>query len=271
MRKAERVTRAGREYALRRFLPEDTERFMCWGSGSANERLAADLLPGGVPAAGEAWTTGGVTTTLQDWLPYPTLAQARVDARTGALAGAALGAIHRLRGGAPGSLDGRHRFGRQSEAFGSRWRHALGLLGPERPALAEELAAWAAPRLAALPDGQEPRLVHGDFGPTNILLDPGGTACVAIDWEHARWGDPYEDLAKIRAARHFPEPNGFGADDGVWAALRRAWAEAAEVPWDCAREAMELYETYYVVCLSVFFDSAPNHRLRALEDLTARL
>ncbi|WBB58202.1 phosphotransferase [Streptomyces sp. WMMC500] len=39
-------------------------------------------------------------------------------------------------------------------------------------------------------------LVHGDFGPNNLLLDPGTFAVTAIvDWEFARHGAPVEDLA----------------------------------------------------------------------------
>ncbi|MCW8383248.1 phosphotransferase family protein [Streptomyces justiciae] len=39
-------------------------------------------------------------------------------------------------------------------------------------------------------------LVHGDFGPQNLLLDPGTFAVTAVvDWEFAHLGDPVEDLA----------------------------------------------------------------------------
>ncbi|MEU9166574.1 phosphotransferase [Streptomyces sp. NPDC048420] len=59
-------------------------------------------------------------------------------------------------------------------------------------------------------------LVHGDFGPHNMLLDPSTRAVTAVvDWEFAHLGDPVEDLAwcewivrthhpaQRRALRHF--------------------------------------------------------------------
>jgi aminoglycoside phosphotransferase (APT) family kinase protein len=39
-------------------------------------------------------------------------------------------------------------------------------------------------------------LVHGDYGPQNVLLDPAGLEITAVlDWEWAHAGDPLEDLA----------------------------------------------------------------------------
>lgn len=39
-------------------------------------------------------------------------------------------------------------------------------------------------------------LVHGDFGPNNLLLDPDSYEVTAVvDWEFAHLGDPIEDLA----------------------------------------------------------------------------
>jgi thiamine kinase-like enzyme len=39
-------------------------------------------------------------------------------------------------------------------------------------------------------------LVHGDYGPNNVLLDPAAHEVTAIvDWEWAHAGDPIEDLA----------------------------------------------------------------------------
>lgn len=43
-------------------------------------------------------------------------------------------------------------------------------------------------------DGQV--LVHGDYGPQNVLLDPASLEITAVlDWEWAHAGDPVEDLA----------------------------------------------------------------------------
>jgi tRNA A-37 threonylcarbamoyl transferase component Bud32 len=39
-------------------------------------------------------------------------------------------------------------------------------------------------------------LVHGDFGPNNLLFDPGTLQVTALlDWEFAHTGEPIEDLA----------------------------------------------------------------------------
>jgi Ser/Thr protein kinase RdoA (MazF antagonist) len=39
-------------------------------------------------------------------------------------------------------------------------------------------------------------LIHGDFGPNNLLLDPESYEVTAVvDWEFAHLGDPIDDLA----------------------------------------------------------------------------
>lgn len=46
------------------------------------------------------------------------------------------------------------------------------------------------------PDEPGQVLVHGDYGPNNVLLDPATLQIVAVvDWEWAHRGDPIEDLA----------------------------------------------------------------------------
>jgi aminoglycoside phosphotransferase len=51
-------------------------------------------------------------------------------------------------------------------------------------------------------------LVHGDFGPNNVLLDPDTLEVTAVvDWEFAHVGDPVEDLAWCEwiVRTHHPE------------------------------------------------------------------
>jgi tRNA A-37 threonylcarbamoyl transferase component Bud32 len=43
--------------------------------------------------------------------------------------------------------------------------------------------------------GEGSVLVHGDFGPQNMLLDASGHLAALVDWEFAHLGDPIEDLA----------------------------------------------------------------------------
>lgn len=61
---------------------------------------------------------------------------------------------------------------------------------------------------------QVPGLVHGDYGPQNLLLDPGALEVAAVlDWEFSHDGSPVEDVAWAEwivrmhhpgAVRHLP-------------------------------------------------------------------
>ena len=49
---------------------------------------------------------------------------------------------------------------------------------------------------AVFPGGEGAVVVHGDFGPNNMLVDAGTFAATGlVDWEWAHAGDPIEDLA----------------------------------------------------------------------------
>jgi aminoglycoside phosphotransferase (APT) family kinase protein len=51
-------------------------------------------------------------------------------------------------------------------------------------------------RIHAVPAPPGTVLVHGDFGPNNVLVDPETfTVTVVVDWEFSRCGDPLADLA----------------------------------------------------------------------------
>jgi Ser/Thr protein kinase RdoA (MazF antagonist) len=79
-------------------------------------------------------------------------------------------------------------------------------------------------------------LVHGDYGPNNILLDPDTFAVTAVlDWEWAHTGDPVTDLAwcewivRMHHAEH----------DGALSALEEFFAGYGHRPtWDRRHEAM---------------------------------
>ncbi|MGW5385319.1 phosphotransferase family protein [Nocardia sp. NPDC003963] len=95
---------------------------------------------------------------------------------------------------------------------------AVGLGGLGRPAgyLERQLRRWAAqldasrsrdlPELGglgerlgnALPAGQAPALVHGDYRLDNVVVDPAdGRVAGVLDWEMATVGDPLTDLASM--------------------------------------------------------------------------
>lgn len=72
-----------------------------------------------------------------------------------------------------------------------RAREVLALCGRLR----RELSAIDPATVPGLP-GSGPAVVHGDFGPQNLLVTPGADRVLAVlDWEWAHRGDPVEDLA----------------------------------------------------------------------------
>jgi aminoglycoside phosphotransferase len=75
-------------------------------------------------------------------------------------------------------------------------------------------------------------LVHGDYGPNNVLLDPAAREVTAVvDWEWAHTGDPVEDLAWCEWIIRMHHPACAGDLDALfstyghrpgWAARQRA-------------------------------------------------
>lgn len=81
----------------------------------------------------------------------------------------------------------------------------------------------------AIPPGSGPVLVHGDFGPQNLLLrgDPLEVAAV-VDWEWARWAstaDEHADGAWFEWIIRFHHGGQVDALAGLWAAygVRPPW------------------------------------------------
>lgn len=67
-------------------------------------------------------------------------------------------------------------------------------LGPGRARSLTEILKSESSRLAEL--GNQKILVHGDFNPTNILVD-GGKITAVVDWEFAHVGTPYMDIGNL--------------------------------------------------------------------------
>ncbi len=68
-----------------------------------------------------------------------------------------------------------------------------------------EVCAWVGSKTAVAlrridmkqpSDAEEPRLVHGDFNPTNILVDKGAVTGI-LDWEFSHAGSPYVDIGNL--------------------------------------------------------------------------
>lgn len=82
-------------------------------------------------------------------------------------------------------------------------------------------------------------LVHGDFGPNNVLLDPVTFEVTGVvDWEFARIGDPVEDLAwcEWNVRMHHPEHrqalghlfSGYGGEVPAWPVRKAAMVAQCE-------------------------------------------
>ena len=77
------------------------------------------------------------------------------------------------------------------------------------------------------------RLTHGDFNPSNLLIDAAGEVTGVLDWEFAHAGDPIADVANLlRPRADYSLPDGFAeglvsglADEGV--TLPVDWREQA--------------------------------------------
>jgi hypothetical protein len=254
--KAVRHDGPGTSIVVKRYARADTAAYKCWGSGVRNEGLVEPLVPVRVPTLLRAWADGTDEYAELAWVEghRPDVPVSPDLART---LGRILGGLHAQQQDWWGSLDGVHRFASAAEAFRSRFAAAIVLLGRSQPELAAAAAEWAHPRLARLHLAGPPCLVHGDFGPANLLVGP---QIAVLDWEHARWGHPHEDWAKIRASQDFPEPNGFGTALEI-GGLSEGWREATRIPPPDEPADELVLRVYYAICLGVFFWPADRRRL----------
>lgn len=110
----------------------------------------------------------------------------------------------RLRGHLPLPEVVSHDVARPSLVVGElAGRHGQELVDEGDARLVMGLVGSTLRKLHALPTetvpdfpGQGTVLVHGDFGPQNMLFDPvAGRVTAVLDWESAHVGEPVEDLA----------------------------------------------------------------------------
>ncbi|HYN94036.1 MAG TPA: aminoglycoside phosphotransferase family protein [Pilimelia sp.] len=95
--------------------------------------------------------------------------------------------------------------------------------------------------------GDDPRpggtvLVHGDYGPNNILLAPPAfTVTAVLDWEWAHPGRPIEDIAWCEWIVRTHHPRHAAALDEFFAGYghRPAWAERREAMLDRCSSLLE--------------------------------
>jgi len=112
-----------------------------------------------------------------------------------------------------------------------------GLAGPVLAACGRVLRRiHQLPVPASLLDGAGNRatfLVHGDFGPNNVLLDDRAQAVTAVlDWEWAHAGDPVEDVAWCEFIVRLHHPAEVAALDGFYTGY------GSRPPWPRVHEAM---------------------------------
>jgi aminoglycoside phosphotransferase (APT) family kinase protein len=256
----------GERRVVKLYRREDVERYMCVGSGARNEGLLPAPLAGHVPAlVGYGANADCEVAILELVAGEQPPAALWADQRTRA-AGRMLGLIHSQVGDWFGSLDGAYRFDGLSAAFRRRWSVAMDLLRQLDAGLATAAEDWAAARLARLRARSGPRLVHGDYGSGNLIWR-GPTSAVVLDWEHARYGDPGEDWAKILLAALFPERNGFGRQPATLVDLYAGWREATGHDLYRIAADLDLYLAYFAATLGAFLSSDGGARLDFLRAL----
>lgn len=139
-----------------------------------------------------AFTDDGTSLLAMEWIEHRTLPVASWTPDTGAQIGAALGRLHRATEDLPSWPD-RHPFEEYLSAYSA--------LECPTPDLARNVELLAATE----PEPIAPRLIHGDFRPSNVIFREGGEPII-IDWEAARIGDPYIDLSTIIGSSRRPLP-----------------------------------------------------------------
>ncbi|HEX2051664.1 MAG TPA: phosphotransferase [Actinomycetota bacterium] len=253
-----------RRVALKRYSDEDTARFMCIGSGARNEALLPSPAARLAPALLDYRRDEAGETVVLEWVDGERVPAARYDTAMARRAADALALVHSVESEAFGSLDGAFRFASAAAAFAPRWDVAMTLLRGVDAGLASGVSDWGRER-AGMPDAscRGARLVHGDFGPANLLWGARREP-VVVDWEHARFGDEREDWAKILLAFRFREPNGF--DLGVARAV--TYRLRAGAAGDVRDGAMDLYLVYFAATLAAFFGD--DDRLEWLSRVVSR-
>lgn len=90
--------------------------------------------------------------------------------------------------------------GRQLKTWYRSWTSSIEGADYDDPR-AHELQAYF---LEHLPDQGPARVVHGDYGPHNVLIGADGLIHAVVDWEISTLGDPLADLAY--ALNFWPDP-----------------------------------------------------------------
>lgn len=120
-----------------------------------------------------------------------------------------------------------------------RWRDAVAAMVDDRLANVEErfadlradLRAFVEPRLDSVEGRFAPALVHHDYRPGNLLVDPGtGETRAVLDWGNAFTSEPAFNLVSTEQYLCARVPPGHPRRERVRAAIRSGYAEVADPP-----------------------------------------
>jgi hypothetical protein len=261
----------GRICCLKKYPHAETARYKVYGSGYLNESLLPGALSAAVPRIICHGRTAHDDYAYMEFIdgrhrPAENLSQPEVHA-----CGSMLGKIHQQRGRWFGSLNGEYRYTSWRDSWRPRWEVMIRLLRDADDALADKVNCWGKARLASLRETCDPCLVHGDYGPGNLIWVERRPLPVVIDWEHARFGHPAEDWAKIFLAEIFREANGFSwaigsCTSGLW----QGWLDACEGNYlseILTEEALLFFLVYFAGTLGVFLDGARGGRIHWIRDV----
>jgi len=101
--------------------------------------------------------------------------------------------------------------------------------------LLQQLQRDAASLLAPVLEGAGTVVVHGDFGPQNLLLGTHGEVVALLDWEFAHMGDALEDLAWAEWIVRMHHADAVDALDALFIAY------GMQPRWEARREAMVVH------------------------------
>jgi aminoglycoside phosphotransferase len=138
-----------------------------------------------------------------------------------------------------------------------RASHVLGLLGSAL-AMLQRLPTSVIPGLP----GEGSVVVHGDFGPQNVLVDDQRISGL-LDWEFARVGEPVDDLAWAEWIVRMHHPDQIGALPALVesSGLRLGWRDRQEAMVRRCEELLQMSERSHSTAATELWTA----RLRATE------
>lgn len=227
------------KFKRRSRFQEAHDRLLAVAQAAAHQRASFRVAaPIGLDAA------NGLT--LQEALPGRNLADA-LSAKTGAELLYRLGVTHR----ALHMLEVPGVPAWDSAAFRASVDRNIGWIAFIRPELAEELAhaQRALDRTQLDTGGYEPVFCHGDFVPSQVLID--GDAWAVIDFDLCRQGDLYHELATLIAALPYDVPDLRAAPSALLERLAACYLAGYQ-----ERAGRVLHQgrlLWYRVCMEVYY------------------